>query len=204
MSQGRLLRGSSRGVLLVGQDRYLLGNTVEVRAQLTNARLEPLDVPSVNLQVIQPDGAAQTVALRADPSRAGAYLGQFPALQEGTYRLELPVPESENERLSRRIQVKVPDLERENPRRNDALLSAIAKNTGGKYYVGMSSAIAAGGQAPLVGATEGPDQHRHPPRRPEPPTGGDLAPLDDDRAVQPALFGVADTTTAETGVKCRM
>ena len=31
VSQGRLLRGSSRGVLLVGQDRYLLGGTVEVR-----------------------------------------------------------------------------------------------------------------------------------------------------------------------------
>ena len=78
-------------------------------------------------------------ASRCGPIRAapGAYLGQFPALQEGTYRLELPVPESDNERLTRRIQVKVPDLERENPRRNDALLSAIAKNTGGKYYVGI-------------------------------------------------------------------
>ena len=75
VSQGRLLRGSTRGVLLVGQDHYMLGNTVEVRAQLTNARLEPLDVPSVNLQVIQPDGAVATVALRPDPSRAGAYLG---------------------------------------------------------------------------------------------------------------------------------
>jgi hypothetical protein len=150
VSQGRLLRGSSRGVLLVGQDRYLLGNTVEVRAQLTNARLYPLDMPSVNLQVIQPDGALQSVALRADSSRAGAYAGQFPALQEGTYRLDLPVPESENERLSRRIQVKAPDLERENPRRNDAVLSAIAKNTGGKYYVGLAAAIAPHGTAPLV------------------------------------------------------
>ena len=45
VSQGRLLRGSSRGVLLVGQDRYMLGNTIEVRAQLTNARLEPLGRP---------------------------------------------------------------------------------------------------------------------------------------------------------------
>ena len=150
VSQGRLLRGSSRGVLLVGQDRYLLGNTVEVRAQLTNARLYPLDMPSVNLQVIQPDGALQSVALRADSSRAGAYAGQFPALQEGTYRLDLPVPESENERLSRRIQVKAPDLERENPRRNDAVLSAIAKNTGGKYYVGLAAAIAPHATAPLV------------------------------------------------------
>jgi hypothetical protein len=150
VSQGRLLRGSSRGVLLVGQDRYMLGNSVEVRAQLTNARLEPLDMPTVKLQVIHPNGTAQTVALRRDASRAGAYAGQFPALQEGTYRLELPVPESENERLSRRIQVKVPDLERENPRRNDALLSAIAKGTGGEYYKGLTSAIAPKGATALV------------------------------------------------------
>ena len=122
VSQGRLLRGSRRGVLLVGQDRYMLGNTVEVRAQLTNARLDPLVMPSVNLQVVPPDGAAQTVALRPDAVRAGAYLGQFPAVKEGTYRVELPVPESDGERLSRRFQVKVSDLERENPRRNDALL----------------------------------------------------------------------------------
>lgn len=144
VSQGRLLRGSSRGVLLVGQDRYMLGNTVEVRAQLTNARLDPLEMPSVNLQVVQPDGAAMAVAMRADTARAGAYVAQFPAIQEGTYRLELPVPESDNERLARRIQVKVPDLERENPRRNDAVLSAIAKNSGGKYYVGIGGIFDAG------------------------------------------------------------
>ena len=79
--------------------------------------------------------------LRCGPIRAGpgAYLGQFPALQEGTYRLELPVPESDNERLSRRIQVKVPDLERENPRRNDALLSAIAKRHRRKVLRGHRS-----------------------------------------------------------------
>ncbi len=141
VSQGRLLRGSNRGVLLVGQDRYTLGNTVEVRAQLSNARLEPLSAPSVNLQLIQPDGSAARVAMRADPARPGAYLGHFPALQEGTYRLDLPVPEAADQRLSRRIQVKVPELERENPRRNDALLSLLASGTGGKYYVGLSSAI---------------------------------------------------------------
>ncbi len=150
VSQGRLLRGSSRGVLLVGQDRYLLGNTVEVRAQLTDLRLEPLESPSVKLQVFAPGGATQTITLRPDPTRVGAFLGQFPALLEGTYRLELPVPESDNERLSRRIQVKAPDLERENPRRNDVLLSAIAKNTGGRYYIGMESAVATHGVPPLT------------------------------------------------------
>ena len=48
VSQGRLLLGSSRGMLLVDRDRYLLGNTVVVRAQLSNAQFEPLDVPSVS------------------------------------------------------------------------------------------------------------------------------------------------------------
>jgi hypothetical protein len=150
VSQGRLLRGSRRGVLLVGQDRYLLGNSVEVRAQLTDARLEPLGAPSVALQVIAPEGGVQTLALRPDPSRQGTFVGQFPALQEGSYRLELPVPESENERLTRRVQVKVPELERENPQRNDALLGSIARNSGpgGRSYIGMNSIF--GGDHPLV------------------------------------------------------
>ena len=42
ISQGRLLRQSSRGSLLLGHERYLVGNSVEVRAQLTNARLQPV------------------------------------------------------------------------------------------------------------------------------------------------------------------
>lgn len=150
VSQGRLLRGSSRGVLLVGQDRYLLGNTVEVRAQLTNARLEPLAAPSVAAKIIGPDRTSQSLSLQADPSRLGAYMGQFQATQEGTYRLELPIPESQHELLTRRIQVRTPNLERENPRRNDAVLSAIAKNTGGRYYVGLHSALAANSPSFLV------------------------------------------------------
>ena len=148
VSQGRLSRDSTRGVLLTDQARYLLGNTVEVRAQLTNIRLEPLEAPSVKLEVFAPDGSTQTVILRPDPTRTGSYQGQFPVLMEGTYRLELPIPESDNKRLVRRIQVKAPDLERENPRRNDALLSAIAQKTGGRYYIGMQSAVATHGVPP--------------------------------------------------------
>jgi hypothetical protein len=144
LSQGRLLRGSSRGVLLVGQDQgYLVGGSVLIRAQLTNAHLEPLLARSVPLQVILPDRTTQTVVLRPDPSRAGTFTGQFTAAHEGTYRLELPIPESDEQRLTRRIQVRVPDLERENPQRNDALLGRIAKASGGRYYVGPEAALAA-------------------------------------------------------------
>ena len=109
-----------------------------------------LESANVSVQLIEPDGVMQTIALRADPTRLGAFLGQFAASQEGTYRLDLAVPENESEHLSRRVQVKTPDLERENPRRNDAVLSTIAKGTGGKYYVGLSAALAPSKGVPLV------------------------------------------------------
>ncbi len=170
VSQGRLLRGSSRGVLLVGRDRYLLGNTVEVRAQLTNAALEPLTAPSVPLQVFQPDGSLQTVALPTDPSRPGTYAGRFPVLKEGSYRLELSLPEQKNERLLRRIQVSLPDLERENPQRNDALLTRIAEgpNTGGLYYVGLSAMLDPNADRTLADRLKGQPKIEYIPDAPDP------------------------------------
>jgi hypothetical protein len=146
-----LLRGSNRGVLLVERDRYVLGNTVAVRAQLSNAQLDPLIAPQVSLQVFAPDTTQQTVNMLADPSRPGNFAGQFTVRVEGAYRLELPVPDTTDERLTRRIQVKVPDLERENPQRNDKLLKELAEKTGGKNYIGLQAAIGDGSEeAPLV------------------------------------------------------
>jgi hypothetical protein len=150
VSQGRLLLGSSRGMLLVDRDRYLLGNTVVVRAQLSDARFEPLDLPSVTLHVVRPDSTSEALQLAPDPGRKGMYVGQFTALVEGTYRLELAVPDTESEVLTRRIQVRVPDIERENPQRNDPLLADLAKRTGGLYYVGAESVLGNRGLPPLV------------------------------------------------------
>jgi len=142
VSQGRLLRGSSRGVLRVAQDRgYMVGNTVEVQAQLKNAQHEPLVLPSVPLQVIQRDGSTQTVPLRADAGRPGSFAGHFTALREGNYRLELTIPETTGQRLVRYLQVELPRLETQDPQRNDALLKRIATASGGHYYVGPESAL---------------------------------------------------------------
>ena len=95
----------------------------------------------MSLEVYQPDGTLQNIKLTPDPSRAGTFGGQFVVRQEGACRLELAVPESDAERLTRRIQVRLPDLERENPQRNDPLLSQIARDTGGHYYVGMNALL---------------------------------------------------------------
>lgn len=141
VSQGRLLRGSSRGVLLVGQTRYVLGSSVEVRAQLTNAQMKPLEAPDVLLEVIRPDGSLQSVVMTADPSRVGTFTGRFNVLSPGTYQLELPVPESADVRLTQRIRVRIPDLERENPQRNDRLMGQVATITGGMSYIGADALV---------------------------------------------------------------
>jgi hypothetical protein len=154
VAQGRALRESSRGTLMVGQDQYMLGDTVEIRAQLTNAQLAPLAAPSVTVEVFHEQGKhVQTVTLRPDPSRIGAFAGQVTVLKEGDYRLELLVPESANLRLTRRIQVSLPNLEQQNPQRNDKLLSWIAQATQGtnfKYYSSIDLAIGPAAKVPLV------------------------------------------------------
>ncbi|HEY2147742.1 MAG TPA: hypothetical protein VGH32_07375, partial [Pirellulales bacterium] len=140
VSQGRLLRGSRRGNLAVDRDSYLLGSTVDIDARLTNVQHQPLDLPKVIAEVTPQNGPPTTVPLFADPNRKGTFHGQFTALVAGPHRIELPVPDSQEDPLSRQIMVKVPDLERDNPQRNDALLNEIAQGTGGRYYIGIPAA----------------------------------------------------------------
>jgi hypothetical protein len=135
---------------LVDRDRYLLGGTILVRAQLSDSHFEPLDLKQVPLAIVQPDGTLETLQLLVDEGHKGMFAGQFTVLKEGTYRLDLPIPGGGDETLSRRIQVKVPELEREHPERNDALLSELAQATGGTYYVGASSVLGSSGLPELA------------------------------------------------------
>jgi hypothetical protein len=150
VSQGRLLRGSKLGNLLVERDRYSVGNTVVVRALLTNPQHQPLDAAKVTLQVTQRDGHPMSIPLAADPSRKGMYLGQFTVTQEGECRLELMHPDAPGEPLTKRLQVFMPKLEQEHPERNDKLLKELADGTGGLVYIGMPAALGANNSQPLA------------------------------------------------------
>ena len=153
VSQGRLLRGSSLGRLLVERDRYFVGDTVVVRAQLSTASREPYIADRVIARVTQPiggdanaakpdDSAGRNVELRADDSRPGSFVGQFTVGREGSYRIELPIPDAPGEQLEKRITSTLPDLELEETRRNEALLQTLAARTGGVYYASPQQALA--------------------------------------------------------------
>ena len=132
--QGRLKRGTKHGLLIPEASRVTLGQTVRVRARLLNGQFQPLDVDSVRLEVYEPSGKPMVPAktLTKDPSRPGEYVGDFRASQPGSYRLELPIPET-REQIVEEITVVLPKLEDENVRQNVQLLTHLAEMSGGAY-----------------------------------------------------------------------
>ncbi len=162
-SQGRLLRDSSRGILLVDKDRCSLGDHVSVQAILTDAQFEPLGLPSVNATLRHPDGRRTPWFLRRveNAARDGLYSAQFVAKLEGDYVVELQPPHGgDRELLSREVRSRIPALETEQPERNDPLLKYLAEQTGGAYYVGIAAAMNRGGTGapPLANLVEPQDQ----------------------------------------------
>jgi len=136
VGQGRLRRGTARGLLLLERSQYALGQTIRIRANLLDPQLSPLEVESVELNIFDPYGAplAAPRSLQRDHEKAGQYWADFRAAVPGTYRvLVRPEPADEKQNLTAKIDVVLPNLESDNPRQNAKLLTDLARETGGKY-----------------------------------------------------------------------
>jgi len=136
ISEGRLLRDSNRGVLLVDNSRAGVGDTITVRAVLSNEQFEPLKVPSVDANLLKPDGSIEVVKLTPVPgeTRGGTYGGRFVVRSAGSFELRLTLGDALGEQVLRQsIQVRLPTVELERPKRNDEDLAFLASTTGGKY-----------------------------------------------------------------------
>jgi hypothetical protein len=99
------------------------------------------------------------------------FAGQFTALQDGDYQVELLVPQTAEEiLLMQTVRVRIPALEIENPKRDDALLKEIAQLSQGEYYIGLTTATNRGGanRAPLASHLEPQDQQTTLPGTPDP------------------------------------
>jgi len=144
VSEGRLLRDSNRGLLLVDKDRALRGDAIAIRASVVDMQFQPLRDESINVTLKQPNEKTQNIELRrADGGREGMYSGRFLATQAGDYQLSLNLPgDGEPVVLEREVRVKLPNLEIEKPQRNDPDLQLLASATGGEYYVGLEKAVA--------------------------------------------------------------
>jgi len=128
VSQGRLLRGSQRARLLVDRDRFAVGANVMVR----------LVVPEGEAAAVRecrahgPDGTAVTVPLMPERDRPGTLQGTFVASREGAWRIDVELGGGSGEKLSRRIQARLPDRELERPRLDRGMLEQLAALSGGR------------------------------------------------------------------------
>ena len=125
VSQARLLRGGRRARLLVDRDRFPVGATVTVRVLLADAAA----ATGVACRAVGPDGQAVPLPLVPEPGRPGALQAGFVAAREGGWQIELEA--AGDEKLSRRIQVQLPDRELARPSLDRGLLERIAATTGG-------------------------------------------------------------------------
>ncbi len=142
--QGRLMRDSDRGILLLDKQQAIVGEQVMVRAVLRDAQFQPTILPDVKAKLLEPSGRSMPLVLTPipDPSQPGVYLGQFFTKSTGTYEVQLPVGGlADQQLLTQQVSVRVPALEIQRPQRNDPLLGELASRTGGKYWVGMDSLL---------------------------------------------------------------
>lgn len=126
VSQGRLLRGSRRARLLIDRDRFAVGSGVTVRVVGPDGQTTPVRAACT---ATSPDGDVVRVPLAADPSRPGAVQGVFVATREGSWLVDVDL--GGEDRLSRRIQARLPDRELERPRLERGLLEQVATLSGG-------------------------------------------------------------------------
>lgn len=136
ISEGRLLRDSNRGVLMVDNQRAGVGDTITVRAVLTDDQFEPLRVAKVEATLLGPGGSAVPVVLTPveGEARGGTYSGRFVVRAAGSYELRLTLGDGLGDTVLRQtVQVRLPTVELERPRRNDEDLTFVATATGGVY-----------------------------------------------------------------------
>ena len=127
VSQGRLLRGSRRARLLVDRDRFAVGSNVVIRLVVPEGESA---VPA-DCRVVAPDGAVLRVPLVAERDRTGVLQGAFVASRDGSWRIDVDLPGARGEKVSRRIQARLPDRELERPRLDRGVLEQIATLSGG-------------------------------------------------------------------------
>ncbi len=135
VGQGRLLRGTNRGILLLEKTQYPLGATIQVRTRLLDPQFKDYVAERVMMEVYDPTGKPLTppLTMLADKTRPGHYGGSFVAALPGNYKLELPIPES-TDQLKGSISIRLPNLEFDHPEQNEQLLRALARQeTGGAY-----------------------------------------------------------------------
>jgi hypothetical protein len=134
--EGRSLAGMRRGYAQTDRDRYEIGEKVTITARLQNISYEPLVEPRVETTLQVEGEQPETVFLLPVPNRPGVYEAAFTAKKTGnhTLRIRLPGTDSEGGNIETPFTVELPSVETNQVWLDKALLTDIAKLSGGQYF----------------------------------------------------------------------
>ncbi|TWT35567.1 hypothetical protein KOR34_04600 [Posidoniimonas corsicana] len=148
LSQGRLLADSPAGSLLFERDRYNVGETLTLRATLTDsAASEIANQGSLTARLELPDASVQSVPLSNSGAAPHIWTGSLRADREGAYHATVDIA-AVGDPLTAKTQVLVPALERSRTQRNTALLTEVAAQSGGRYYPSTEAVLSGGDDLP--------------------------------------------------------
>jgi hypothetical protein len=148
--QGRLQRESDRGSLATDKQRYSLGSIAQLRITANDAQLNPITLPTVPVDILSPSGMLRTAEGKLDPNMPGTFQTHLPLTEEGTWTIQLTVPGTD-EQIMRTVQVRMSDLERELPSRNEQLLLKLATQSNGVYFRSPTNALSPVKESSLYG-----------------------------------------------------
>ena len=139
VGQGRLSRKSAFGTVLLRKDRYFVGETVRIEANLVDVNNKPVEVPEVAMEVIDPLGKPLEPQPKLVPrsGQPGFYVGHFAVRHKGTYKITVNNPAIENQSgIPATVKVDFSQKEMQDPRQNARVLESLARDTGGSGWRG--------------------------------------------------------------------
>jgi len=137
LSEGKLLGGSKRGMILTERDQYAIGDAVSVSARLFNEHYEPISQAEVHARYTI-DHERHEFLLSARSDQPGWFDGRFVPDRIGAYEIRITLPGSspdESVEIVREIRVARPNIEITKPQMARADLMALADGSfGGRYF----------------------------------------------------------------------
>ncbi len=138
LAAGRLTT-SKRFSITTDRTVYDLGDRVLVHAEVRDRDLKPSEEERVRAFLQHPDGKIEPIELEREPGAPGRFGAEFAAGEVGDFRVWLgpessSVPSGSEDALALRVfSVQVPELEKADPRMDEALLRFMAEQSEGAY-----------------------------------------------------------------------
>jgi uncharacterized membrane protein len=109
---------------------------IELRAEVRDGSYVPASDAQVQVNIIRPDGSAETAALRPEPLTPGVYSTEWNAAKTGSYVAEITARRAGQELGRDVVTFRREDGAAENfhQEQNRELLEKLAAETGGRYY----------------------------------------------------------------------